>query len=83
MTNVPKRSFNFKIPAGAKIRTHHCTEVNNLVYLWHHAEDVKPNWQPLAVPELDPNYGGDMWQYRGRIEQGQKMGNDELQVYIV
>ena len=69
MCDIFFNSFNFKIPTGAKIKTYHCTEVNNLVYVWHHAENIEPDWQPLAIPELDPNYGGDMWQYRGRIEQ--------------
>ena len=57
-----------QIPAFAKVKTHACIEVNGFIFVWHHAEDIEPTWEPFAVPEVDPKYGDDAWVYRGRTE---------------
>ena len=38
------------------------------MYVWHHAEEIEPTWEPFQVPEMDPINGPDTWLYRGRTE---------------
>ena len=44
-------------------------EVNGLVYVWYHAENVEPYWNPIKIHEINPtNTASRQWVYRGRNE---------------
>ena len=61
-------SYLPQVPAFAKVKTHHSLEVNGFVFVWHHAEEIEPTWEPFQIPELEPSFGSDQWIYRGRTE---------------
>ncbi len=42
-----------KIPAKACVRTWPVIERNKLVFVYHHEEDVAPDWEPELIPELE------------------------------
>ena len=60
--NVPYATST--IPEMARLKTHICLERNNLVFMWHHAEQEEPGWFP---PVLDCVEDGS-WVYQGRNE---------------
>jgi len=64
-TEIP---YSTKVPAFAKVKTHHSLEVNGFIFVWHHAEEIEPTWEPFQIPELEPSFGSDQWIYRGRTE---------------
>jgi phenylpropionate dioxygenase-like ring-hydroxylating dioxygenase large terminal subunit len=42
-------------PAAAKLRAWPVTELNRMIFLWHHAEGLPPSWQVPVMPEIgDP-----------------------------
>ena len=44
-------------------------ECNGLVYIWYHAENIEPSWQPVEVSHIEPkNEAKERWLYRGRNE---------------
>ena len=43
--------------------------MNGLVYVWYHAENIDPYWEPIKIPEINPiNADSKQWLYRGRNE---------------
>ena len=48
----------------AKLATFTSMERNGLIFLWHHADQEEPSWNPPAIPEIE---SGD-WVYQGRNE---------------
>lgn len=56
----------FKVPSFAELKTYTILERNGLIYLWHHSDQLEPDWQPPVLTQLSPN-GGD-WVYQGRNE---------------
>lgn len=56
--------YSDKIPTMAKVRKWESREVNGYIYLWHHAENELPYWEPVEVKEITSG----LWVYRGRLE---------------
>ena len=52
------------VPEAAKLKSYITLERNGFVFLWHHAEDIDPVWEP---PEIDEIASG-QWKYCGRSE---------------
>ena len=48
----------------AKVKSWPSMEINGWIYIWHHAEEIEPNWLP---PELEEITKGN-WQYSARTE---------------
>merc|ERR1712117_309666 len=48
-TEIP---YSTKVPAFAKVKTHHSLEVNGLVFVWHHAEEIEPTWELIHALRL-------------------------------
>ena len=46
------------------MKSYSTMERNGFVFLWHHAEDIDPVWEP---PEIDEIASG-QWKYCGRSE---------------
>lgn len=38
--------------------------MNGFIYLWYHAEEEAPNWQPPIFSQIESGE----WKYRGRSE---------------
>jgi phenylpropionate dioxygenase-like ring-hydroxylating dioxygenase large terminal subunit len=46
-----------EIPERARVRTWHCEEKNDEIYIWFHPENTMPLWELPDLPELDdPNW---------------------------
>lgn len=49
--------YSDEIPVRAHIRTWHCAEKNDEVYIWFHPENTAPQWELPDLPELgDPDW---------------------------
>lgn len=60
--NVPySQSTNF--PKSAKLRKWTACEVNDVIFIWYHADEAEP-WKLPSVPEID----GGKWLYYGKNE---------------
>ena len=56
-------------PRYGKVKTWKSVELNGLVYVWYHAENIDPYWDPVRIPELNSNdTDSKQWVYRGRNE---------------
>ena len=53
--------------SNSRLPTKTSLEVNNLIFVWHHAEDEEPSWWPEKIPQLGQT-GKDKWTYQGRNE---------------
>ncbi|XP_041368086.1 cholesterol 7-desaturase nvd-like [Gigantopelta aegis] len=56
--------YNETVPEFAKVKSWPVMEVNEWVYLWHHAEGEEPSWKPPEMLRLSKGE----WTYRGRTE---------------
>ncbi|XP_046430330.1 cholesterol 7-desaturase nvd [Neodiprion fabricii] len=56
--------YSDKVPEFAKTKAWDCCEVNQLIFVWHHAENAKPSWRPQALGEISDG----RWRYHGRNE---------------
>ena len=52
------------MPDFARVKSWKSCEVNHLIFVWYHAEQEEPTWQPTDVPEIKSK----KWCYRGRNE---------------
>ena len=52
------------VPEVARVKSYVTLERNGFVFLWYHAEDVDPVWEP---PDIDQIAAG-QWKYCGRSE---------------
>ncbi|XP_053736840.1 cholesterol 7-desaturase nvd [Synchiropus splendidus] len=59
-----KIPYTEKVPEFAKVKHWHSCEVNSLILVWYHCDDIDPEW---TVPELGEITSGE-WAYRGRTE---------------
>ncbi|KAH9410209.1 hypothetical protein TYRP_009965, partial [Tyrophagus putrescentiae] len=48
-------------PINAKVKLWESIEVNNFIFVWHHADGDAPSWKPENVPEI----ANKEWAYRG------------------
>ena len=64
MLLLPHVFYYIVEPELAKLKLYTIVEQNGFVYLWFHAEDEEPNWQPPIIPEIQSGE----WAYRGRSE---------------
>ena len=56
-------------PRQVKVKTWKSVELNGLVYVWYHAENIDPYWDPVRITELNSNDSDSKhWVYRGRNE---------------
>nr|XP_018915694.1 PREDICTED: cholesterol 7-desaturase-like isoform X2 [Bemisia tabaci] len=60
-TSVP---YSEKVPDFARVRTWKSCEVNDLIFVWYHAEGEDPTWEPQPVKQIS---NGDWW-FIGRSE---------------
>lgn len=57
--------FVFRIvPDFAKVKRWTTREMNGYIYLWYHAENKEPYWEPEEIKEITKG----SWVYRGRSE---------------
>ncbi|XP_011297014.1 cholesterol desaturase daf-36 [Fopius arisanus] len=47
--NIP---YSNKIPPNAKVRAWKSLEVNNLIFMWYHAEMEDPGWYPEPIAQI-------------------------------
>ncbi|KAF6198654.1 hypothetical protein GE061_008406 [Apolygus lucorum] len=59
-----KIPYSDKIPKFAEVRRHRSLEVNDLIFVWYHAEGEEPTWFPDDIPEITQR----KYIYRGRNE---------------
>ena len=52
------------VPVNAKIKAWESCEVNQLIFVWYHAESEKPNWRPQYIDEISNG----TWKCQGRNE---------------
>ena len=69
-----------KIPPRALVRTHPVLERNGLLFVWRHAEDKPPDWEPEEIPELrDPEFrlwGRKQWEIKTHPQEVMENGVD-------
>ncbi|XP_015600969.1 cholesterol 7-desaturase [Cephus cinctus] len=53
-----------KVPEIAKTRAWDSCEVNQLIFVWYHAESAEPEWRPEPLEEISNGN----WRYQGRNE---------------
>lgn len=41
-----------RLPPKARIRSWPVTEINGMIFVWHHAQDKPPDWEVPEIPEL-------------------------------
>lgn len=56
--------YSDKVPEFAKTKAWDCCEVNQLIFVWHHAESTAPDWRPKPLEEISNG----SWRYQGRNE---------------
>src|SRR5699024_4634713 len=49
---------------SAKVKLWPSIELNSAIFVWYHADNQEPSWQPEKVNEIANN----SWGYRGRSE---------------
>ncbi|EFN68179.1 3-chlorobenzoate-3,4-dioxygenase oxygenase subunit [Camponotus floridanus] len=59
--NIP---YAEKVPVIARARAWKCREVNNIIFVWYHAESAEPDWQPQPYKQIS---NGTL-RYQGRNE---------------
>ncbi|XP_012259969.2 cholesterol 7-desaturase nvd [Athalia rosae] len=59
-----KIPYSDKVPEFAKTKAWDCCEINYLIFVWHHAEGMKPDWRPQPIDNI---INGN-WRYHGRNE---------------
>ena len=58
-----------KAPSFGKLKTWTNVECNGLVYIWYHAEEFEPTWEPVNIPQVEPTINArGQWVYQGRNE---------------
>ncbi|KAG8230503.1 hypothetical protein J437_LFUL010603, partial [Ladona fulva] len=53
--------YSSKVPDFARVKCWPSCEVNNIVFVWYHAEDEEPSWKPSSIPEVEKG----AWSRRG------------------
>lgn len=56
--------FPHSVPPTMKTKSWKCCEVNQLIFVWYHAESMSPEWYIKPVLQISR----DKWQYQGRNE---------------
>ena len=51
-------------PTSAKVKLWPSIELNDTIFVWYHADNQEPSWQPEKLDEIANN----SWGYRGRSE---------------
>ncbi|XP_072762507.1 cholesterol 7-desaturase nvd [Anoplolepis gracilipes] len=59
--NIP---YSEKVPVIARAKVWKCHEVNNIIFVWYHAESAEPDWQPQPNAYISNG----KWRYQGRNE---------------
>ncbi|KAK0162560.1 hypothetical protein PV327_006328 [Microctonus hyperodae] len=59
--NIPYTKI---VPPTMKTKSWKCCEVNQLIFVWYHAESIDPEWYIEPVLQISK----DKWQYQGRNE---------------
>ncbi|KAK0088263.1 hypothetical protein PV325_012677 [Microctonus aethiopoides] len=59
--NIP---YIKKVPPTMKTKSWSCCEVNQLIFVWYHAESMSPEWYIEPILQISR----DKWQYQGRNE---------------
>jgi phenylpropionate dioxygenase-like ring-hydroxylating dioxygenase large terminal subunit len=68
-----------KIPALAKTRAWHVSEVNGLIMVWHHIAGHAPLWEIPALPEVGSSNWTDYTRRRWRVRtHNQEMGENAV-----
>ena len=62
--NCVEVPYSKSIPKQARLKTYVCLERNNLVFLWHHADEEEPSWFPPLLESIENG----SWVYQGRSE---------------
>lgn len=52
------------MPDFARVKKWPSCEQNDIIFVWYHAEEDEPSWQPTPIPQIQ---NGEVW-YRGRNE---------------
>uniref|UniRef100_A0A0K8SMI1 cholesterol 7-desaturase n=1 Tax=Lygus hesperus TaxID=30085 RepID=A0A0K8SMI1_LYGHE len=60
-THIP---YSDKVPKFAEVKRYRSLEVNDMIFVWYHAEDEEPTWVPDEIPEI----ASGKYFYRGRNE---------------
>lgn len=55
--------LQFIVPKSSKLKKWNSHEVNEVIFVWHHAENADP-WPIPAVPQIESG----QWQYYGKNE---------------
>jgi len=64
------------VPDVAKVNSYITLERNGFIYMWHHAEDVEPYWEPPVIEEI----ASGEWKYGGSTEH---IVNANIEVNII
>jgi len=64
-TDVP---YAKKAPNYGSIRVWQSLEMNQLVFVWYHADGEKPQYRPTLLPQVDDRSKLGAWTYHGRNE---------------
>lgn len=57
-----------KAPSHGQIRVWRSMERNQLVFVWYHADDEDPDYEPTLLPQVDDQNQPGAWVYHGRNE---------------
>ena len=52
------------VPEFAKTKAWKCCEVNEIIFVWYHAESAEPKWRPEPIEAISNG----TWKNQGRNE---------------
>ena len=56
--------YLISVPHVARTKTWKSCEANEIIFVWHHAEELEPHWQP----QTNSHVSNRTWRYHGRNE---------------
>nr|XP_039261003.1 cholesterol 7-desaturase nvd-like [Styela clava] len=61
---VVRIPYTSKVPSIAKTKVWPSREVNGVVFVWYHCDNIEPQWEIPTIPEIKQG----SFYYRGRVE---------------